>query len=113
MVRIPERELKLVDVRKFVGKRFVINGEIYTVGDPDAYYKGFSGRVFYIRVKETGEIFETDNLWHGGPAPAGSKDTAEWVEVVREKPEIPDEEHWREVFSKKSDDPFEIDDIEW
>lgn len=109
MVRIPEKELKLTDVRKYAGKSFIINGEKYTVGNPDDYFKGFSGRVFYIRVKETGEIFRTDNLWHGGPVEG--EDTAEWVEVVYERPEV--DESLKERLSKKSDNPLEIDDIEF
>lgn len=48
--------------------QFIIDGNIYTVlaNNKNEYTKGFSGRKFKIQKLETGEIIETDNLWHRG-----------------------------------------------
>ena len=63
--------------------KFIINGEIYTAypNNASAPFKGFGGRKFRIRIKATGEIRETNNLWSQGELPKiwARPDTAEFL----------------------------------
>lgn len=52
----------------------VIDGHIYsdagaTHPSQSKRYNGFGGSVFTIKLKETGEVWTTNNLWHGGDIP--------------------------------------------
>lgn len=62
----------------------VINGKCYCIGSGKGYDKGCGGRSFTIRMLETGEIIETDDLWVNGDVPEAFRnelpDNAEFVE---------------------------------
>lgn len=51
---------------------YVINGNHYRVGEENVKQnmKGMGGSKFKIKVKATGEVIETTNLWHQGIVPA-------------------------------------------
>ena len=52
----------------------IIDGECYHAGrnrpnEKHTNLLGFSGRKFKIQFKDTGEVIETNNLWHNGTVP--------------------------------------------
>ena len=62
----------------------VINGVCYAVeDDPVNGFLGYSGRKFKIKMFDTGEVIETNNLWCQGDVPEEYKsrlpNTAEFV----------------------------------
>lgn len=65
-----------------IGNSTVINGQVYSIGEEDAFWKGMYGRYYKIRYFD-GETIETTNLWHRGEVPEYFKndlpDNAEFV----------------------------------
>lgn len=58
-------------------RQVVINGEVYWIGDEDQHpfeFRGFTGLKFKIKRRDTGEVFETTNLWYNGKVPEEYKD---------------------------------------
>lgn len=56
----------------------VIDGECYRIGSAKCSHdssRGFAGRVYKIKLKCCGFIFETSNLWSRGTVPAHFKNS--------------------------------------
>lgn len=77
----------------------VIDGNVYSDGgatppNQTKKYNGFGGSLFTIKLKETGEVWTTNNLWHGGPIPPNFHDKMpNNAEFIKEK-----EVDWQEMF---------------
>lgn len=66
----------------------VIKGEHYRIGDapyPQRGY-GFGGSEFTIKMKDTGEVIKTRDLWHQGTVPPEYRDrlpdSASFVKII-------------------------------
>lgn len=58
-------------------KSVAIDGDLYYIDDEDSEdkgYKGFGGRRFVIRIKDSGKIIVTTSLWHNGKIPEEFRD---------------------------------------
>lgn len=68
----------------------IVNGTCYRIGTADnTYSRGHAGRLFKIRLKCCGFIFETTNLWDNGKVPECFRDrlpdNAEFVSNISRK----------------------------
>lgn len=65
-------------------KHVIIDGECYSVGaeDSTSLFRGHGGRKFQFKMKETGDVVATTNLWYQGEIPDSHRgqlpDTADW-----------------------------------
>lgn len=70
-------------------KHVIINGESYSIAPEESKFpfRGHAGREFKIKMKETGEIVTTTNLWYQGAIPETHRDklpdTADFIWDVR------------------------------
>jgi len=81
-------------------KRFIINGTSYSVGPEDAgRMRGFGGCPFSIKLKDSGKVVETTNMWCQGEVSEHFRselpDTADFVPYEKD-----------ECFPLSNDIPF-------
>lgn len=62
---------------KYPNRGLVIDGNYYThrgLQKTEARHRGFGGVFWKIKMKKSGEVVETNDLWHGGDIPERFRD---------------------------------------